>query len=111
MDNKFKYDIQTIEWNIRYSNECIDLRKIVRFQKLTPYVCAKYVVFGGRNEMWATCREDAWISSSEIPRYQPHITIEEMRAAHKIANEEDDREEELERKKIKQKIKINDLVS
>jgi hypothetical protein len=53
------------------------------------YVCAKYVVFGGRNEMYADCSEDAWISTDDILRYQSHITMEEMKQAHRIANEED----------------------
>jgi len=92
--NKFIYDPETIEWNI--INSYLSLRTLVRNQKLTPYICAKYVVFGGRNEMYADCTEDAWISTGEIPYYQPHITIEEMQEAHKIANEEDQQEDETE---------------
>lgn len=92
--NPFKYDIDTIEWNIK--NSFLSLRKLVRNQKLTPYLCAKYVVFGGRNEIYADCTEDAWISTSEIPHYQPHITMEEMIQAHRIANEEDSQEDEIE---------------
>ena len=89
--NKFMYDAETIEYNI--INSCLSLRKLVKYQKLTPYICAKYVVFGGRNEMYA---EDAWISTGEIPYYQPHITMEEMYKAHAIANEEDSEEDETE---------------
>jgi hypothetical protein len=70
------------------------LRTLVRHQHLTPYICAKYVVFGGRNEMYADCTEDAWISTTEIPHYQPHITMEQMYEAHRIANEEDKQESE-----------------
>lgn len=92
--NPFKYDIETIEWNI--INSCLSLRTLVRNQKLTPYVCAKYVVFGGRNEMYAFGSEDAWIATGEIPYYQPHITMEEMCKAHAIANEEDAAEDEIE---------------
>ena len=33
--NPFKYDIDTIEWNIK--NSFLSLRKLVRNQKLTPY--------------------------------------------------------------------------
>ena len=47
-NNKFMYDIETIEWNLK--NSFLSLRLLVRNQKLTPYICAKYVVFGGRNE-------------------------------------------------------------
>ena len=92
--NPFKYDYETLEWNIIHS--FLSLRKLVRYQKLTPYICAKYVVFGGRNEMYADCSEDAWISTNEIPFYQPHITIDEMCEAHKKANEEDNQEDETE---------------
>jgi hypothetical protein len=46
--------------------------------------------------MYADCTEDAWISTNEIPGYQPHITIEEMRNAHAIANQEDMEEDEIE---------------
>jgi hypothetical protein len=92
--NRFMYDPDTIEWNIK--NSFLSLRKLVRNQKLTPYICAKYVVFGGRNEMYADCSEDAWISTGEIPMYQPHITMEQMKEAHRIANEEDSQEDEQE---------------
>ena len=92
--NKFMYDAETIEYNI--INSFLSLRKLVKYQKLTPYICAKYVVFGGRNEMYADCTEDAWISTSEIPYYQPHITMEDMYKAHAIANEEDSQEDETE---------------
>ena len=99
--NRFKYDIETIEWNLRKMN--IGLRPLVANQKLTPYVCAKYVVFGGRNERYADCTEDAWIGTYDILRYQPHITHEEMGDAHSIADEEDEQEdaEEDERKQMK----------
>jgi len=94
INNPYAYDPETLEWNI--INSFLSLRKLVRYQKLTPYICAKYVVFGGRNEMYADCKEDAWISTDDIPRYQPHITIEEMRNAHAIANQEDMEEDEME---------------
>ena len=94
INNPFMYDAETLEWNI--INSFLSLRKLVRYQKLTPYICAKYVVFGGHNEMYADCREDAWISTEEIPYYQPHITMEEMYEAHKIANEEDTSDDVIE---------------
>jgi hypothetical protein len=92
---KNQYDLETIEWNI--INSFLSLRKLVRYQKLSPYICAKYVVFGGRNEMYADCSEDAWISTGDILYFQPHITIDEMREAHRIANEEDDEQELMEK--------------
>ena len=72
----------------------LSLRILVQNQKLTPYICAKYVVFGSRNERYADCTEDAWISTGEIPRYQEHITMEDMYEAHEIAEEEDEQEDE-----------------
>ena len=85
--NKFAYDLGTIEWNI--INSFLSLRKLVCNQILSPYICAKYVVFGGKDEKYADCREDAWISTREIIEDQPHITLEEMLQAHIIANAED----------------------
>ena len=87
VQNKFAYDLDTIEWNI--INSFLSLRKLVRNQILSPYICAKYVVFGGKDEKYADCREDAWISTREIIHDQPHITFEEMLKAHIIANAED----------------------
>jgi hypothetical protein len=91
---KNQYDLETIEWNI--INSFLSLRKLVRYQKLSAYICAKYVVFGGRNEMYADCSEDAWISTGDVLYFQPHITIDEMREAHRIATEEDEQEDEQE---------------
>ena len=90
-ENRYMYDAETIEWNIR--NSFLSMRILVRNQKLTPYICAKYVVFGGRNERWADCREDAWIASGEIPYFQPHITMYQMMEAHTIADKEDAEED------------------
>ena len=99
---KNKYDLGTLEWNIRHS--FLSLRKLVKYQTLSPYICAKYVVFGGRDEKYADCTEDAWISTSEILYYQPHITMEDMHKAHAVADEEDELEEFLElENKLKEK--------
>jgi len=96
-----KYDLGTLEWNIIHS--CISLRILVKYQTLSPYICAKYVVFGGKDEIYADCKEDAWISTGEILTYQKHITMEDMHKAHAVADEEDELEEflELERKLYK----------
>ena len=93
-NNRFAYDIDTIVWNIQHG--AINLRTLVRTQKLTPYVCAKYVVFGGRNEMYAFGTEDAWLSTDDVLRHQPHISSQEMSDAHKLADAEDEREDERE---------------
>lgn len=78
--NNFVYDIEQIMYSLH--NDAISLRVLVRTQKLTPYICAKYVVFGGTNEQYAFGTEDAWISTNVIPYYQPHITLVEMQNAH-----------------------------
>jgi len=86
-NNIFQYDIEQIIHSL--NNDAISLRVLVRTQKLTPYICAKYVVFGGTNEIYAFGSEDAWISTHEISYYQPHITLDEIKNAHKfVANEE-----------------------
>ena len=99
INNKFMYDIDTIEWNIQ--NSFLSLRVLLRNQRLTPYICAKYIVFGGRNGAYADCCEDSWISIGEVLNYQQHITIEDMIEARKLVNEEYKREEN-ERKKMEE---------
>ena len=99
INNKFMYDIDMIEWNIQ--NSFLSLRVLLRNQRLTPYICAKYIVFGGRNGAYADCCEDSWISIGEVLKYQPHITMEDMMEARKLVNEEYKREEN-ERKKMEE---------
>jgi hypothetical protein len=99
VNNKFMYDIDTIEWNIQ--NSFLSLRVLLRNQRLTPYICAKYIVFGGRNGAYADCCEDSWISIGEVLKYQPHITKEDMIEARKLVNEEYVSEEN-ERKKMEE---------
>jgi hypothetical protein len=90
-ENKFEYDTEQIENSLHY--DAISLRVLVRTQKLTPYICAKYVVFGGTHEKYAFGTEDAWISTDEIPYYQPHITLEEIQNAHIFVKNEESTEE------------------
>lgn len=90
-ENKFEYDVEQIEHSLHF--DAISLRVLVRTQKLTPYICAKYVVFGGTHEKYAFGTEDAWISTDEIPYYQPHITLEEIRNAHIFVKNEESTEE------------------
>ena len=99
INNKFMYDIDTIEWNIQHS--FLSLRVLLRNQRLTTYICAKYIVFGGRNGAYADCCEDSWISIGEVLKYQPHITMEDMIEARKLVNEEYEWEEN-ERKKMEE---------
>jgi len=88
--NPFMYDYDTIEWNLQ--NSFLNLRTLVLYQKLSPYICAKYVVFGGTDEKYASCTEDAWIGTAEIPYYQPHITMEDMYKAHNMVDDEEENE-------------------
>lgn len=90
-ENKFEYDVEQIEHSLHF--DAISLRVLVRTQKLTPYICAKYVVFGGTHEKYAFGTEDAWISTDEIPYYQPHITLEEIQNAHIFVKNEESTEE------------------
>ena len=100
--NKNMYSEEVIEWNIK--NSFLSLRTLVRYQKLTPYICAKYVVFGGRNEKYADCREDAWLATGDVLYHQKHITMEEMDEAHRIADIED-AEEDAQDNECKQMLK------
>lgn len=45
--NKFMYSPEQIEYSI--VKDCLSLRILYRNQKLTPYICAKYVIFGGKD--------------------------------------------------------------
>lgn len=90
-ENKFEYGVEQIENSLHF--DAISLRVLVRTQKLTPYICAKYVVFGGTHEKYAFGTEDAWISTDEIPYYQPHITLEEIQNAHIFVKNEESTEE------------------
>ena len=98
INNRFFYDTETIEWNIKNYN--IGVTYTVKNQKLTPYICAKYIIFGGRNEKYADCTEDAWIDTYNALYYQPHITFEQLYEAHRIANKEDDEEDDQEEERI-----------
>lgn len=84
---KNKYCAEQIEYSI--INDNLSLRIISRYQNLTPYICAKYVIFGGNNEIYGDCSEDRWLSDDDILKRQNHITREELSAAHIfVANEE-----------------------
>jgi len=92
--NEYAYDLEQIEYSL--NNDAISLRVLVRTQKLNPYICAKYVIFGGTDEKYAFGSEDAWISTNDIPYYQTHITLEEIQNAHRfVANEELNEDNEI----------------
>jgi hypothetical protein len=88
--NKFYYNPQQLEYSIKYN--CLSLRLVSKYQMLTPYICAKYVVFGGNNETYGDCSEDRWLDDNDIIERQPHITQEELSNAHEFVLLEEERE-------------------
>jgi hypothetical protein len=94
-NNPFKYDEEQILYTLQ--NECPSLRVISRYQKLTAYMCAKYVIFGGNGEKYGDCEEDRYLSDGDILRRQPHLTQHEISLMHGFVElEEESEEEELE---------------
>lgn len=92
--NQFKYDEEQIIYTLQTS--CPSLRILNRFQKLTAYVCAKYIIFGGNDEKYGDCVEDRWLDDNDILQAQPHITREELSQAHKsVFIEEESEKNEL----------------
>lgn len=93
--NPYAYDEEQLIYTIQ--NENPSLRVLNRCQKLSAYICAKYVIFGGNNEEYGDCTEDRWLADGDILTKQPHITREELSAAHDfVANEEAREKNELE---------------
>ena len=91
IENKFKYSTEQIIHSLH--NDFISLRVLTRTQKLTPYICAKYCIFGGKDEKYADCSEDAWLDINDILRRQPHITEEDMEKAFAFIDLEEENEE------------------
>ena len=87
---KNKYTPQQIEYSI--INNQLSLRIVSRYQILTPYICAKYVIFGGNNELYGDSTEDRWLDDYDIIKRQPHITKDELKAAHLFVLNEEKRE-------------------
>jgi len=88
--NPYAYNEDQIIYTLQ--TYCPSLRILNRYQKLSAYICAKYVIFGGNNEEYGDCSEDRWLSDYEILRSQPHITKEELSAAHNFVAEEESNE-------------------
>ena len=85
--NPYAYDEEQLLYTLR--TYFPSLRILNRFQKLSPYICAKYVIFGGNNEEYGDCSEDRWLDDNDILRRQPHITREELSEAHKFVEKEE----------------------
>ena len=77
-NNPYAYDEEQLLYTLQ--TYCPSLRILNRYQKLSAYICAKYVIFGGNNEEYGDCSEDRWLDDNDILRRQPHITREELLA-------------------------------
>lgn len=86
-NNPYAYDEEQLIYTIQ--NENPSLRLLNRCQKLSAYICAKYVIFGGNNEEYGDCTEDRWLDDGDILRKQTHITREELSAAHRLVKKEE----------------------
>ena len=88
--NPFLYDedqlIYTLETYIP------SLRLLSKCQKLSAYICAKYVIFGGVNEDNGDCVEDTYLDTYDILNRQPHLTLEDIENAFQQIYEEQERE-------------------
>lgn len=88
--NPFLYDedqlIYTLETYIP------SLRLLSKYQKLSAYICAKYVIFGGINEDNGDCVEDTYLDTYDILNRQPHLTLEDIKNAFCLIYEEQERE-------------------
>jgi hypothetical protein len=92
--NPFLYGEDILLYNLSQNN--LSLRLVSRYQILTPYMCAKYVIFGGNAEKYGDCCEDRWIDDANILTLQSHITSDDLIDAHKLVfNEELSEEREL----------------
>jgi len=89
MQNPYTYDEQQLLFTLQTG--CPSLRILNRYQKLSAYICAKYIIFGGNNELYGDCTEDRWLDDSDILLKQ-HITPEELREAHIFVSCEEERE-------------------
>ena len=90
--NKFMYDPEQIEYSLL--NDFLSLRLLYKNQKLTPYICSKYVIYGGTDEKYGDCTEDCWLSDGDILNYQKHITQEDLCYAHWFVAKEEENEQE-----------------
>jgi hypothetical protein len=89
--NPYAYDEDQLLYTLQTYGP--SLRVLNRYQKLSAYICAKYVIFGGNNEEYGDCTEDRWLSDGDILRVQTHITREELIEAHRFVLKEEENEE------------------
>lgn len=87
---KNKYDPDQIEYSIVH--DCLSLRIVNYYQVLTPYICSKYVIFGGNEEKYGDCTEDRWLDDNDILISQLHITRKQLTEAHIFVEKEEENE-------------------
>jgi hypothetical protein len=88
--NPMEYDEEQLIYTLQ--NGFPSLRTLNRCQKLSAYICAKYIIFGGNNEEYGVSTEDRWLDDNNILMKQTHITREELSKAHKFVFWEEKRE-------------------
>jgi hypothetical protein len=86
INNPYAYDEEQLIYTLE--TYIPSLRKLTRYQKLSAYICAKYVIFGGPNEDNGDCVEDRYLDTYDILRRQPHLTMEDMDDAFQMVEEE-----------------------
>ncbi len=92
--NPYAYDEDQLIYTLQ--TYCPSLRVLNRYQKLTPYICAKYIIFGGNNEEYGDCVEDKCLDDNDILAKQKHITKQQLSEAHIfVFNEELKEQNEL----------------
>ena len=74
--NRFKYGIVQLEHSILH--DPISLHILLKHQFLTPYLCVKYLIFGGIDGSYGKCEKDKWITTFDVLQYQYHIKIEDI---------------------------------
>jgi hypothetical protein len=89
-NNPYIYDEEQLIYTLQ--NYCPSLRILNNYQKLSAYICAKYIIFGGNNEEYGDCSEDRWLDDNDILRKQTHITCKELSEAHIFVADEEERE-------------------
>jgi len=89
--NPMAYDEEQLLYTLQ--NSCPSLRILNRYQKLSAYICTKYVIFGGNNEEYGDCTEDRWLDDYNILMRQTHITSEELSIAHAFVIWEEEHEQ------------------
>lgn len=88
--NPYAYDEEQLLYTLQ--TYWPSLRILNRYQKLSAYICAKYIIFGGNNEVYGDCTEDRWLDDNDILRRQPHITRRELSEAHRFVDIEEKNE-------------------